>query len=159
MGFNNCAGCLDGILIWTHKPSKPELEKLGIGGKKFFCGRKMKIGLNMLAVCDARRRFLDVEIRHPGSTSDYLAFALSTLHQKLEGKNPHDETLPFLCPGVAVYGDNAYVNTLYMVVPFKSVSSGPKDAFNFYHSQLRINIECALACLFTNGVFSERRSR
>ena len=50
-----CAGCVDGILVWIHKPSTTELEKLGIGGKKFFCGRKKKFGLNMQAVCDARR--------------------------------------------------------------------------------------------------------
>jgi hypothetical protein len=29
------------------------------------------------------------------------------------------------------------------MTPFKSVKSGIKDTFNFYHSQLRINIECA----------------
>lgn len=146
-GFNNCAGCLDGILIWIHKPSSVELAKLGIGGKKFFCGRKKKFGLNMQAVCDSRRRFLDVEIRHPGATSDYLAFAVSGLHRKLEGKNPHDERLPFLRPGLALYGDNAYVNTPWMVTPFKASPSGPKDAFNFYHSQVRINIECAFGML------------
>jgi hypothetical protein len=22
IGFSNCAGCIDGILIWTHKPSE-----------------------------------------------------------------------------------------------------------------------------------------
>jgi hypothetical protein len=120
---------------------------MGIGGKKFFCGRKKKFGLNMQAVCDARRRFLDVEIGHPGATSDYLAFALSGLHTKLQGTNPEHPTLPFLCPGLALFGDNAYINTNYMVVPFKAVSSGPKDAFNFYHSQVRINIECAFGML------------
>ena len=62
IGLNNCAGCVDGILIWIHKPTIPELQKLGIGGKKLFCGRKKKFGLNMQAVCDACRRFLDVEI-------------------------------------------------------------------------------------------------
>ena len=34
-----------------------------------------------------------------------------------------------------------------MVTPFKSVSSGPRDGFNFYQSQLRINIECAFGML------------
>jgi hypothetical protein len=40
IGLNNCAGCVDGMLIWINKPTIPELEKLKIGGKKFFCGRK-----------------------------------------------------------------------------------------------------------------------
>jgi hypothetical protein len=38
--FNNCGGCIDGLLIWINKPSCNELEKIRIGGKKFFCGRK-----------------------------------------------------------------------------------------------------------------------
>ena len=29
-----------------------------------------------------------------------------------------------------------------MVVPYPSTSSGPKDAYNYFHSQVRINIEC-----------------
>ena len=34
-----------------------------------------------------------------------------------------------------------------MTTPYKGVSGGIKDAFNFYHSQLRINIECAFGML------------
>ena len=34
-----------------------------------------------------------------------------------------------------------------MCVPYKSVSSGPKDTFDFYQFQLRINIECAFGIL------------
>ena len=34
-----------------------------------------------------------------------------------------------------------------MTTPFKAVSSGVKDAYNFYQSQLRINIECAFGVL------------
>ena len=34
-----------------------------------------------------------------------------------------------------------------MVTPYKNVRAGDKDNFNFYHSQLRINIECAFGQL------------
>ena len=34
-----------------------------------------------------------------------------------------------------------------MTTPYKGVSGGIKDAFNFYHSQLQINIECAFGIL------------
>jgi hypothetical protein len=34
-----------------------------------------------------------------------------------------------------------------VATPFKAVSSGPKDAYNFYHSQVRITIECAFGML------------
>jgi len=39
------------------------------------------------------------------------------------------------------------MNTHYMIVPFKGVREGAKDAFNFFHSSLRINIECAFGML------------
>jgi hypothetical protein len=48
-----------------------------------------------------------------------------------------------LAPGLCLFGDNAYTNTNFMATPFSGVSGGSKDAYNFYHSQLRINIECA----------------
>ena len=53
----------------------------------------------------------------------------------------------FLADGLSIYGDNSYINGPYMVTPFKAVSSGIKDAYNFYQSQLRINIECAFGVL------------
>ena len=86
------------------------------------------------------RRFLDIEIRHPAATSDYLAFATSDICQKLQTKG-------FLKKGLSIYGDNAYMKTFFMTVPHKGATSGPKDAFNFYHSQLRIHIECAFGML------------
>lgn len=39
-----------------------------------------------------------------------------------------------------------------MTLPFKAVSSCPKDVFNFYHSQRRINIECAFEILVNRWV-------
>jgi DDE superfamily endonuclease len=94
----------------------------------------------MQATCDADRKFLDVEIRHPGATSDFLAFQTSDLNNKLQSPN-------FLHPELAIYGDCAYVNSSYMATPYKGVSGGNKDAYNFFHSQVRINIECAFGML------------
>ena len=137
-GFDNCAGAIDGILVWIHKPTDEDCGDIGAG--KFFCGRKKKFGINMQAVCDAQRRFLDVDIRNPGSMSDYLVFMRSDLKHKLE-------TPGYLAAGLALYGDNAYVNTPYMASPFKGVSDGPQDTFNYFHSGLRIHIECAFGML------------
>ena len=53
----------------------------------------------------------------------------------------------FLAPGISLFGDNAYVNTSYMVTPYLMVSEGVFDDFNFFQSQLRINIECAFGML------------
>ena len=34
-----------------------------------------------------------------------------------------------------------------MSVPYPTTSSGPRDAYNYYQSQVRINIECAFGVL------------
>ena len=52
-----------------------------------------------------------------------------------------------LTSGYCLYGDNAYVNDTYMAAPYPSTSSGPKDAYNYFHSQVRINIKCAFGLL------------
>ena len=52
-----------------------------------------------------------------------------------------------LAPGLCIFGNNAYLNTPYMAIPFAAVSGGAMDAYNFYHSQLRIRIECAFGIL------------
>ena len=35
-GIRNCAGAIDGILIWIQKPSLKEAKKVGVDQKKFF---------------------------------------------------------------------------------------------------------------------------
>ena len=53
----------------------------------------------------------------------------------------------FLAPGLCLFGDNAYINSFFMATPFAGVSGGSKDSYNFYHSQVRIRIECAFGML------------
>jgi hypothetical protein len=139
-GFDCCVAAIDGMLIWTECPSKRETEKAKIGPKKFYCGRKKKFGLNMMGTVDYMCRFLDVQISHPGSTSDFLAFATSDLKALLERPG-------FLAPGLVLFGDNAYANSEYMVTPYKGNLDDSKDAFNFFHSQLLIKVECAFGRL------------
>jgi DDE superfamily endonuclease len=42
-----------------------------------------------------------------------------------------------------LFGDNAYINTKFMATPYPGAKLGTRDSYNFYHSQVRINIECA----------------
>jgi len=139
-GFANCVGAIDCMLLWLEKPSEKSCLEARCGSKKFFCGRKSKFGLTLQAVCDADRRFLDVSMQHPASTSDFLAFTTSGIYGKLEEEG-------FLDSNKVLFGDLAYVNCRYMATPFKGVKSGTKDDYNFFHSQLRINIECAFGQL------------
>jgi DDE superfamily endonuclease len=140
VGFDNCVGAIDGLLVWTERFGDGECAWAGCGPRKFFCGRKHKYGFNLQGTCDAHNRFLDISIIHPASTSDFLAFSTSSLFHRLERPG-------FLAPGLCLYGDAAYVNCKYFVAPYKNVSGGSKDDFNIYHSQLRINIECAFGQL------------
>ena len=91
-------------------------------------------------MCNARGRFLNIGIGHLGSTLDYLAFATSSLHTKLERPG-------FLALNLVLYGDNAYVSNTYIVIPYKNVSDSSKETYNFYHSQVRIRIEYTFSIL------------
>ena len=48
VSFDNCVGCVDGLLIWIHMPSLEECEKVSVGQTKFVCGMKSKFGLKLL---------------------------------------------------------------------------------------------------------------
>lgn len=144
-GFDCCLGAIDGFLVWIEQPTKKEATDVAkcSGSLKFMCGRKNKYGLNMMGTVDYLGRFIDVEISHPGSTSDYLAFETSDLKwDKLEKKG-------FLAPGLVLFGDNAYTNSHYLVTPFRGSTGkvAEKDNFNFYHSQLRIQVECTFGMM------------
>ena len=38
VGFTNCIGCIDGLLIWLEKPSKDQCNEVGVDSGKFLCG-------------------------------------------------------------------------------------------------------------------------
>jgi DDE superfamily endonuclease len=128
---------------WRNLPTHP-VKKQAVAPRSFTCVRKKKFGMNMQGTVDHHRRFLHIGVWYPASTSDYLAFSTSNLSHKLEKPN-------FIALGLCLFGNNAYVNTLYMATPYKAVRSGAKDDYNFYHSQVRINVECALASLYNAG--------
>ena len=54
VGFTNCIGCIDSLLIWLEKPSKDQCNEVGVDSRTFLCGRKGKFGLNLQGICDAR---------------------------------------------------------------------------------------------------------
>ena len=127
--FSNCAGAIDGLLIWISQPSERDAKEAGVSRKKLLCARKHKYGLNMQGTCDRRGRILDMSINYGGASSDLLAFEKSDLYRRLEGG--------LLADGLVLYGDNAYVNTSYMATPFPGTTRGGRDVYNFFHSQVR----------------------
>ena len=130
------------------KPSLKDANESGIGQKKFLCGRKNKFGLNCQAVSDCCGRILDISINYGGSSSDCIAFEGSDLYHRLQnGLMKRDGNNPRF----VLFGDNAYLNSLYMATPYPNVSGDPekktKDDYNYYHSQRRIRVECAFGML------------
>ena len=129
--FDTCIAAIDGMLLWTERPTEAMCELAKCGPRKFFCGRKHKYGLNLQGVCDYESRFLEVSIFHPASVADFLAFQKMQLYHNLE-------TVPdYLAEGLCIFGDAAYVNNRHFATPFKSVSAGPRDAYNYFHSSVR----------------------
>ena len=70
----------------------------------------------------------------------FFIFIRSSLYRSLQVPG-------YLYPGLVIFGDLAYVNNSYMVTPYKNGRAGERDNFNFFHSQLHINIECAFGQL------------
>ena len=99
--------------------------------------------VNMQAACDAKCRFLLVTCQHTGCCADEEAFQSSSLK---------DIVLAHIFPFHRL-ADNAYSLTNFLSIPYAGVdhlSEPEKEAFNFYHSQLRISIERAF------GIFIRR---
>ena len=141
--FNNVIGALDGLLIWITKPSFSWCRKSKCGEAQYKCHRKDKFGMNLQAMCDHKLRFIYIDIKWPGSTSDYLAWVTSDLCHDLDANTCNKKLLA----GMTIVGDNAYIKKKYMAVPLKGQQVGYNDAYNFYLSQLRITIERAFGAL------------
>ena len=75
-----------------------------------------------------------------GSTSDCLDFSTSSLRSKVEKPG-------FLALGLVLHDDNAYISNEFVVMPIKNVSSGSKDACDFYQQQVRIRVKCSFGML------------
>jgi hypothetical protein len=139
IGISCCAGAIDSILIWIHKPSDADCATLGFGQTKFFCGRKKKFGLNVQAVCGAWRCFLWVVIRYPGRrvTSLLLIKALS----RINWSNQAFFTVDYACLVMQP------TPTHHACAPRFVWLLVPKTTSTFFQSQLCITIECAFGML------------
>ena len=140
--LSKCIGAIDGIIIKTRSPSKNETVRV----TDFYSGHKKTIGLNAQVLCDAKKRIVFLSVLCPGKTNDLVAYESSKLSSLIEG----------LPDGYYAVGDNAYVNSNRLLVPFpgKLSTSDPRDAFNFYLSQLRVRVENCFALLVNRwGIF------
>lgn len=138
--FDCCAGAIDCMLIWISKPQQWECDALKVHVSEFFCKRKDKYGLSLQGIVDSDCRFLDICVAHPAKAGDCTVYMTSEIGSKVESET-------FIAPGLCLFGDQAYVDSLHMAVPKKGQVDDYEDAYNFYHSQLRIRVEMAFGIL------------
>jgi len=44
VGFSNCAGAIDGVLIWMQKPTFKEAKRVGVDQAKFYVVGRANLG-------------------------------------------------------------------------------------------------------------------
>ena len=132
--FKGVIGAIDGILIKIRCPSTKEVGM----PKHYFC-RKGFFALNVQAICDVRYRFTFVSMDMPGATHDARAFSFSALFEALNAG--------MIPAGFYFLGDAAYRGIRQILAPFIGNQSARESVFSFYHSSVRMAIECAFGQL------------
>ena len=74
-GFPNVVGAIDGTLIGIKAPSRDE---------HLFVSRKGGHAINVLAVCDADKKFIYANSKYPGATNDAFIWANCELRDKFD---------------------------------------------------------------------------
>lgn len=121
-------GAIDGRCIWQTNPGLAVHNP-----SRYYCARKDKFALLLMAICDSDRRFRWFDISATPTTHDSLAWIQTKLGQRVKNGD--------LPARFFFIGDCAFTNTHSMISP------GHDDDFNFEHSSMRINIECAFGLL------------
>uniref|UniRef100_A0A914UKM0 DDE Tnp4 domain-containing protein n=1 Tax=Plectus sambesii TaxID=2011161 RepID=A0A914UKM0_9BILA len=128
MQFPNCLGCLDGKHCVLKKPNK---------SGALYHNYKGTFSVVLLALCDARYRFLFIDFGSYGHNNDAGIYDSSALGAALEMgalNLPPPSTLPgtdLLTPYVVV-GDGAFPLKPYLMKPFSGQNLlTEKDVFNY----------------------------
>ncbi len=134
--FRNCIGALDSDAVKIKCPVASDIIR---DPGNYFC-RKGFYALNVQAICDKSRRVLWLSTGHKGSTHDSTAFMETQLFKILEENSDWLEEKRYF-----FVGDSAYPLMGHMLVPYSDAkAASPEDAFNYWLSNSRIQIECTL---------------
>jgi hypothetical protein len=133
--INGCIGAEDGWLCRIHVPSANEVTRV----KSYFSGHYQCYGLNIQAICDAHCWFTSLSVICPGGTSDSKSFYALNIYN----------TISQLPACFFVVGDNAYTLSSTLLIPYSGATklNPSRDAFNFFLSQLCIQVEQAFGML------------
>jgi hypothetical protein len=142
--FMRVVGAIDGILVKIRCPSAHECH----GAQNYWC-RKSYFALNVQAVADTRSRFIFVSFDNPGATHDAKAWSFSALACAIAGGG--------LLQGFYLLGDAAYRGCRQILTPFVgSRITATESIFSFYHSSLRMVVECAFGMLVNRWAILQR---
>mmetsp|Transcript_14721 Transcript_14721/g.19568 ORF Transcript_14721/g.19568 Transcript_14721/m.19568 type:complete len:434 (-) Transcript_14721:134-1435(-) len=122
--ITGCVGAIDGCLLWQKNPGIAVHNP-----NRYYCARKEKHALLLMAIVDADRRIIFYDISCTPSTHDSLAWDSTPLAQRFAAGD--------LCERFFIFGDSAFVCTRSMITP------GNDTNFNYFLSELRVNSECA----------------
>jgi len=130
--FIGCIGAIDGLAIRIKCPSNERDPGNYFSRKNFYA-------LNVQAICDRQKRILWISPGHKGATHDSVAWKETKLLDLLN-KELYDVLKKH---GFFIVGDSAYPLSPYLQVPYSNARPGSQeDAFNFWLSNSRIQIEC-----------------
>ena len=132
--YTGCCDGLGGLAIRIRRPTEDD-GIFDIGA--YYC-RKGFYAFICQAMCDVRKRIVWISSRHIGSCHDSRAFTDTKLYCFLVEKK-----LFLLDNGFFFVGDSAYDLESFLLIPFDEPKpQSEEDAYNFYHSNCRIRIEC-----------------
>ena len=140
--FENVVGAFDGYLLRITKACISKRSRVK-NPSKYYC-RKQFFAINCQVCCDADRKVTYVSMLSPGAVPDTLAFFKSHIHHAIrEGRIP----APYHFVADNAYPDSDTILTPYTRWDMQHDVRGQMDSYNYYLSQLRINIECCFGML------------
>eukprot|EP01047_Picozoa_sp_COSAG01_P082761 COSAG01_NODE_17037_length_1183_cov_1.239852_1_plen_379_part_10 len=138
-----CIGAVDGIAIKLSAAALSDVPNAG----SYYC-RKGYHSLNFQVCCDAERRITWTSAQFCGSTHDNVALENSQLGAILTNpEHPINKTDYWLAGDDAYKGVAGKSDSILTPYPASRTYDDEKDAFNFYQSKLRIEVECCFGAL------------
>ncbi|RCN40936.1 hypothetical protein ANCCAN_13133 [Ancylostoma caninum] len=131
--FSNIIGAIDGSLVKVQRPRTHGWQ---------YQSRKACTAVNMVAITDARGRFLYIDCRFPGRCHD------SAIWTRSDGSRLFEDG--HAAPGYSLLGDSGSRNSSSVVTPYRDAAARAEErkaAFNLEHSHTRIVVEQAFGAL------------
>eukprot|EP00918_Siedleckia_nematoides_P101494 GHVU01221702.1.p1 GENE.GHVU01221702.1~~GHVU01221702.1.p1 ORF type:complete len:421 (+),score=48.58 GHVU01221702.1:51-1265(+) len=144
--IQTCVGAADGCLIEIATPAATQVANV----QAFFSGHKKKYGVNLLALCDSRCRFIAASAKSPGGMHDSASFQRWYFQQDLAN----------LPDGYFIIGDAAFPLGEKVMVPFTGRHIPvEEDTYNYCTSQLRIRSEMTFGLMLNKWQIFDRKLR